>query len=220
MNRLQKTVMTRGWCLIVAVACLTFGTWRPAAAVTISVPASTVLERNQAGQTVQVMVSGAEAIAGMTLAVQVADGGPGSVTQGLIDGPDITAIDLLAGSIFGANNEGVDDPGSYPQFALRSVTTHPDSTISLTGQPSLLATLTLSTVGVGPGTYALLLGGVPAALGSSEFYDTTGETITPTIVNGTLTIVPEPSTLLLAGLAACGIVLATIRRQCRPVAST
>jgi hypothetical protein len=212
MNRLKKIAMIR-CCLLTVAVCLALAASRPAAAVTISVPANVTLERNTPGQVVPIVVFGTEAIAGMTLAVQVADGGPGPITQGLIDGPDITAIDLLTGGIFGPNNEGVDDPGSYPQFALRSVTTLADTTIPLSSQPSLLGMLTLSTVGVAPGTYALLLGGVPAALSSTEFYTSTGAPITPTFINGALTIVPEPSTLLLAGMAAVGAVVAANRRR-------
>jgi hypothetical protein len=79
----------------------------------------------------------------------------------------------------------------------------------------VLATITLSTVGVAPGTYALILGGTPAALSSSEFYNAAGETIVPTIINGSVTIVPEPTSLALACCGAIGVGLAARRKRSR-----
>jgi hypothetical protein len=198
---------------LLLVACLALWASQPAVAITISAPSNVVLERDLAGQVLPILIQGTEQLAGMSFVAQIADGGPGPITQGLIDGPDITAVDLLTGAIFGPNNQGVDDPGSYPQFARRSVITQPNTTITLSGQPSILGTLTLSTVGVAPGTYAVILGGVPAALESSEFFDAAGESIPTTFVNGSITIVPEPSTILLAALAGCGVALAASRRR-------
>jgi hypothetical protein len=197
---------------LLLTACLVLGTFQQAAAITISAP-SVTLERNQAGQLLPIVIQGTEDIAGMSFAVQIADGGPGPITQGLIDGPDITSVDLLTGAIFGSNNQGVDDPGSYPQFAQRSLITNPNTTITLTGQPAVLATLTLSTVGVAPGTYAVILGSIPPALASTEFYNAAGDPIIPTIVNGSVTIVPEPSSMVLGAFSAVGFLVMYTRRR-------
>jgi hypothetical protein len=198
----------------VVATVLVVGTSSSSRAITVTAPADVLLQKNTAGQTLQIMVSGVEEIAGLSLAVQIADGGPGPVTQGLIDGPDITNVDLLGSAIFGANNEGVDDVGSFPQLARRSVLTQPNTTIPLSNQPALLATITLSTVGVAPGTYALILGGIPAALSNTEFFSAAGDTLVPTFVNGSVTVVPEPSSVMLAVLAGATAIIAGRRKVC------
>jgi hypothetical protein len=204
--------MYRSLLLIVAVGCLAW--CEPLqAAIKVTAPINFVLQKDQAGQAVQITVEGDEAVAGLTFSVQIADGGPGPITQGLIDGPDITAIDILSGTVFGANNQGADDPGSYLQFATRTTTTVANTTIQLSAQPARLATVTLDTTGVAPGTYDLILGAAPSALGTTEFYSLVGNTLTPVLVNGSVVIVPEPSGLALGCLAALAAVAALKLRR-------
>src|SRR5262245_47437704 len=93
---------------------------------------------NLPGQTIQIFVTGGGAIAGVSLNVQVADGYP-DVPGSATDGPDITGIDLVTGTIFAANNTGATDPGSVDQVGLRNITTSAN-TVPADG---ILATLTL-----------------------------------------------------------------------------
>jgi hypothetical protein len=213
MNQLCNHVMIRTLAGAFSSLALILSIGAPARAATVAAPSGVVLERNTAGQTLQILVSGPEAVAGMSFSVQIADGGPGSVTQGLIDGPDITNVDLLTGALFGASNEGVDDVGSFPQLARRSVLTQGDVTLPLSGGSGVLATITLTTVGVAPGTYALILGGTPEALSSTEFYNAAGEPIVPTFINGSVVIVPEPTSLVLACCGVLGAGLVCWRRR-------
>jgi hypothetical protein len=210
-NRVTLRTLLVALCTLASMYCSPALT----SAATITAPPALSLQRDTPGQTLQILVSGPEEVAGMSFAVQIADGGPGPVTQGLIDGPDITNVDLLSGALFGGNNEGVDDVGSYPQLARRSVLTQANTTIPLSGGSGVLATITLSTVGVAPGTYALILGGTPSALSSTEFYNAAGETIVPTIVNGVVIVVPEPTSLVLAFCGAVGVALAVWRKRNR-----
>jgi hypothetical protein len=203
--------MFRHLSLLVAAAIALTSSQR-AQATTISAPSGAVLQRNQPAQPLQIMVTGPDLIAGMTFVVQIADGGPGPETQGLIDGPDISSVDIVTGTIFGGNNQGADYPGSYPQFAQRTIITQADTSITLGDQPALLATILLDTTGVAPGTYDLLLGGSPLSLGRVEFYDAAGNVVVPTIVNGSVTVVPEPSSLVLSLMAAVALLFG-IRKQ-------
>ncbi len=81
----------------------------------------------------------------------------------------------------------------------------------------IFVTVTVDTTGVSPGTYAMNLDDHPAETTRmyyntyDEFFNQTGAFLVPNLVlaNGTLTVVPEPSTMILAafgfiGLAAWG----------------
>jgi hypothetical protein len=69
---------------------------------TIVVP-DVVLLPNRAGQTVLINVTGGTAVSGLNFNVEVAGGG--TVNGGTV-GPSITNVNLVAGTIFSANNSG------------------------------------------------------------------------------------------------------------------
>lgn len=154
------------------------------------------LNPNQAGQTVQVFVSGGELIEGANLNVQIGDGVSNV-------GPTIESVDLVTNTIFAdPNNEGQFDVVTDPQFINATVNTPFDFDLllpTLVPANGLLATLTVSTEGVTSGTFALKLADTlngDSDLGIDENFDT----ILPAITNGTITVIPEPTTALLTGL--------------------
>ena len=103
------------------------------------------LQPDQAGQQVQVTVSGTESIGGLEFFAQVGDGS---------SGPVITGVDLLNGTIFEADNFGQFDLGSGPRNAAASTSVFFDAVQA----DGLLATLTISTEGItGPGRFGLTL---------------------------------------------------------------
>lgn len=103
-----------------------------------------VLVENASHQSIPVYVTGLEAVDGADLFVQVADGGPEA--SGLVDGPALSNVDILNGTIFEGNNEGETGAGQIvPQFWDSSTaTTEQIPTVLGDG---LLATITLDTTG-------------------------------------------------------------------------
>lgn len=163
------------------------------------------------GQTVDIFITnlgGTEVlVSGLDFSVQVADSGPSSEGGfGIIDGPDITGVDILSGSIFASNNTGANDGGSVPQFANRTTTTSSGTVSFGAGTTTKLATLTISTVGFStPQTWDLNL--LDTINGSTLFLDSIGGNIFPTINDGTLSVVPEPVSTALGGALLVGFAL-------------
>jgi len=172
----------------------------PAWAATISV-GDHDLFANRAGQSVEIYVSGGEAVQAMNFRVQVADGGP-EVPGGTVDGPAITDLDIVNGTIFDGNHTTVvvegESGGPYPQWEGRTVTTS-SGTVSADG---LLGTVTLDTTGFSRGeSWDLII--IDTANGTStELIGNEG--LIPFSINpGTINLVPEPPVFVqLLGLAA------------------
>jgi hypothetical protein len=150
------------------------------AALSINVGTHTLLP-NTPNQTIQLSVTGGDAVQALNFNAQVADGGP--ELGGVVNGPDITAANIVTGTIFSGNNSGQQDPGSFPQLAIRTTTTSSGS-IAASG---VLATLTISTVGISSGTFPLKLN--DTLNGPTDF-----ATVPVTITDGFI-VVPEPATL-------------------------
>lgn len=146
------------------------------------------LQPDQSGQSVQIFVSGIDAVEGLNLNAQINDGG--SAGGGVDVGPTIEDVDLITGTIFATNHNGGDTPLAFPQLVAKNVLTNSDTVIA----DGLLATITLDTTGVFSGTYSLRLS--DTLNGSTDFLGT------PAIFAsepGTLTIVPEPAGGVLLG---------------------
>ena len=172
-------------------------------------------------QIVQIYVTGDEDVQALIAYLQVANGGPeaepwlGGETG--IDGPVITALDIITGTIFDGNNMGQfgdddNDPDTgedlVPQYEAGETITA-SGTVVATG---LLVTLTLDTTGFLEGTWDLRMADTITGDSSFPYSDP------PTITNGSITLVPipEPAVVLqlLTGLAGLGLV-ATWRRRLR-----
>jgi hypothetical protein len=170
------------------------------------------LEPDTPNQSLRVIVSGADPVAGLDLFVQVGDGG--AFNNGADTKPVITAIDVTNGTIFAGNNTGqaIDPTQASHPLIWATGTTTAAGTVAASG---LLATLTIDTTGFTGDSFRLLLTNVAA--NTTGPFDTQLTTATggvaPGTVSGTTTVpVPEPApVVLLAPLLA--LVLRARRRQ-------
>jgi hypothetical protein len=176
---------------IVAVLCsaaLCSAGLAPVGTPTITV-GTHALTPNEAGQTVQIYVTGGALVQGLEFNVQIAG-------SGML--PQIDGVDILTGTIFKDSNEGI-FPGSYitPHLAYQGTTTAQTLDVGFgagyVSTNGLLATLTIDTTGVTGGTFDLKLVGTPEG-------DTNFANIPAIVTNGTIAV-PEPLSvsLLLAG---------------------
>lgn len=161
------------------------------------------LEANTPGQVIPVTVTGGEAVQGVVLNVQIADGYP-NVSGSVINGPNITGIDLTgAGTVFGdAGNTGMNMIANSPQMWVVGTSTIA-GTVPLNG---MLAWLTIDTTGffAGSGPWSLML--EDTFNGDTNFQTQAGQLL-PEITNGRIFIegaadpaVPEPATLILLAI--------------------
>ena len=166
-----------------------------------------LLAPNMAGQAIPVYVSGGDFVQGVTFNVQVEDAYP---DFGVIDGPNTTDVDLLAGTIFDGNNTGENLIGVGEQLIIEGTTTA-SGTISAEG---LLAIVMIDTTGfsAGDGPFRLLMGGT---LNGDTNFQSSGGTLVPVISNGLITIIPEPATFVTAMIGIIGLCLYALRRKMR-----
>jgi len=202
----------------VVLACLATA----AQAATITVGDHQLLP-NTAGQTIVITVTGGDATQGVALNAQIADGGPdaadlGGTPAGL--GPAFTGGSVTAGTIYAANNTGDQDlntpnPPGQP-LPFRQVFWHQTSTASgSVAANGILAILTVDTTGftslspgdLGLGKWSLILG--PNQINGPTNFGS----FTPTIIDGSITIVPEPTSVVLGLFAAAGLGAVAIRKR-------
>jgi hypothetical protein len=177
---------------------------------------------NTPGQVIDVMVTGDGLVDGLNFYAMVGSGLTDEV-------PNITDVDLIGpGTLFGPNNDGQDDtPGlsyGYGGLWIAETLTKKDNngnTTYVTPDPagSVLGRITIDTTNYTTGSFVLFLKDVD--LGDLGIYSTdfagwediAGNTLT--IENGTLNIVPEPSSvlLMLAGIAGLGVVTVVRRKR-------
>jgi hypothetical protein len=137
-------------------------------------------------------------IGGMDFAIKIAAGGP-----------SISSVDLLTGTIFESNHTGpipVSTTDHSQCYTLsRDLTLSPPQ---LPSGSSLIASVTLNTSGVSPGTYDLLLS---SSDGQTAYYDAAGNPVGVNIANGSLTVVPEPEQY--AAVAGIGLLVVAVARR-------
>jgi hypothetical protein len=152
------------------------------------------------GLPIVVLVSGGDAIAGADLGMTIGDGFTGPVFD---DNPD-----LIVGTIFTGNNTGQNSFFPIPPsagYAFETTTTN-SGTVAANG---ILAHLSFDTTGFTSGTWVLQLSenaitGLPSDLPPFT---------SPVLIEGSITIVPEPGTIVLALFAAGGLCAVAIRRR-------
>jgi hypothetical protein len=170
---------------------------------TISVGDISLL-KNTPNQTIDITVSGNVPVQGVNLYIQIADGH--TAVGGTIDGPNITATDPVAGTIFAANNNyNAANPGNSfnPQFVYVSFTTA-SGTVNTSGK---LVTITVDTTGFFEGAWDLSLADVAALVAGGPF-DTDFAGIDASITNGIIHV-PEPGTMTIVA----AVLIATVRRR-------
>ena len=151
---------------------------------------------DQPGQEIEVYVTGGDAVQGLEFCVRIGGG---------TAGPLIENIDILNGTVFADNNQGL-YPGKYidPRQAYLGTVTQ-DGTVAAAG---LLAVLTLDTTGLWDGQYSLSL--LDTVEGPTNFAG-----IAADIADGLL-IAPEPASLVLLACGAGSVILGKRRRESAP----
>lgn len=171
---------------------------------------------NTDGQLVQISVTGIapETVNGMTFYFATGDGGP---EFGGFEAPRISSIDVDSGPTIWnpPNSAGHDPPFIYiddnGQFAaVEFLTTEGYVNVS----SGLVLTLTIDTTGVSEGLYLLELTGgwVADNVGISDF---TGQNFTSSIINGSIFLHPEPSSIVTGLIAVTAFALIAVRKRCR-----
>ncbi len=181
---------------VVAVVCV----MSSGAAATLVVDGGDwVLQPNQAGQTIDVTVSGSGDLLCATILAEIS--GPGIEPQ-LVDG------DIITGTIFEINNTGFPAYDfSEPQLGYADVAADTGITGIPVGPSDKLASFTVSTVGVHSGTFDLLLTGT--TWGDSMAF--TNPSTPVKFIDGTITVtsatgpIPEPATTCALVLAYAGL---------------
>jgi hypothetical protein len=203
------------------ILALIFAILLPATAhAVISIVAGNHVLPNTPGlYTIPVMAYGPDPIQGFNLNLVTGDGGPniGGPSGGTIPAPIITAVDVIGpGTIFELNNTGNRGFIYNDQIAERWTTTD-SGWVEPDANGNLLALVTVDTTGFGPGTWHFGVTGafgglfLPSDLAGSEYPPLgSGIEVPFTLTDGSITIVPEPSTIV---MCLCGALLLAIGRS-------
>lgn len=166
---------------------------------------------NTAGQIIEILVSGDGAVQGLNFDVQIGNGRTGYV-------PAVTNVDIVGpGLLFGGNNNGDNGmgTGAADDFAgfWNATTTTADGTVSPQSPFSVLARVEIDTTAFFAGSsFELILNnGIDVLTDFTEWGSVPGEDLN--IYNGTVNIVPEPSSLLLLLLGGVGLALLRLRAK-------
>ncbi len=133
---------------------------------------------------------------GLSLVLQISEGTT-------LAGPAIDTVDLVSGTIFAPNNDGSQDNGSDidpPQQAFWDVLVNDIFSPIVIPTNGLLATVRVNAAGLTERTtYNLTVSSFTAnaiAL-NTLLIDDSGQPLTPTVNDGTLTVTPEPAAFAL-----------------------
>jgi hypothetical protein len=141
-------------------------------------------------------IAATEDIEGMILTLQIQSGAGTS--------PFIQTSDPLSNTIWTGHvsDSNVTSPagGSEPQFVSRDLLT--DNAGDFVNANGLLATFTIDTTGALLGDYPLLLVGTMDPANDSAFLNGNGSPLSALFGQATLTVSPEPSSLISAGVLA------------------
>jgi hypothetical protein len=149
------------------------------------------------------------AVYGLALNLQIADSGPPSRGGlGSIEGPAISGLNIIDGTRFELNNTGQMNGAGGLQFANASTTVPSDPIIFAAGEQALLAKFVIDTTGFSdPAAWELRI--ADTQNGPSSFFSAVGDYIIPEMIDGLLTVVPEPG-----AYAACFAALAAASAAC------
>jgi len=153
--------------------------------------------------TVEFSVSGGDLFDGLELDLQVGDGGVD--IGGALTGPTMTAIDLTTNTIFSANGPNQANVVAFPLARQSTVDT---ATAVLAN--GIIGRVTFDTTGIGLGNFDLLLTGVAGAFDTTFFNG--ANALAATVPNGTIRVVPEPSSMAIIIAASAGLVFRRYRK--------
>ncbi|MCP5518728.1 MAG: PEP-CTERM sorting domain-containing protein [Verrucomicrobiales bacterium] len=196
---------SRRWWLILGVMFLGLRAWGQAPYLTITVGTIELLP-NQAGQVVELWIENSDRqdfqAKGMNLRMQIDDGKGGG------NAPVFEAVEAVLGTPWESVSPGVKPAVTDPEYRDVRLLTDPfdDHQVGVLPAGSLtrLATVTLDTTGLNGGTWSFRLAGMSQANGdlypgSTDYAAVGGLQVHSTVINGQLTVVPEPETWALIG---------------------
>ena len=175
---------------------------------------------NTAGQKINVnLKANGEFYTDGNMRLLIAAGGPVVThvfndTDGAIPGANLAAAIWVGGSAgIGGVADGTTTTGTGRRTTASFLTAGGGTPQNTDG---IFATLTLSTVGIAPGTYSFSLTAHPN--GASDLFNGLDEFDEPIptnlqMVNGSLTVVPEPGSMVLGLFAVAGLATVAIRRH-------
>jgi hypothetical protein len=157
---------------------------------------------NTPGQALTISVTGGDLVEGLNLYLQIDDENTG---------PKIQSIDVLTGTIFQGNNTGqtvqaLNETGDLPYWMGYATVTTASGNVAANG---LLATVIVDTTGFTSGTWSL---NANFNYGGDPYQSDFGPMLA-TSLNGSITIVPEPGTLVLLVTAGLGLAACVWRRR-------
>lgn len=187
--------------VVALAACIALASTTALAEPTINVGTFTLLP-NTANQTITIPVTGGDSVTGFNLRSQIGDGTGPEVE------PIFQSVDFGTGTIWaGHSSTSLGGPvtGALSDAQASVVLNNPGDSVQALGG---LVNFTISTVGVAPGSYPLLLSGTEIGL-PSVFIGNQGVDIPALINNGTINVAstPEPCVLSLMALGGAGILL-------------
>lgn len=173
-----------------------------------------ILQPNMPGQIIQIFVTGGDQIQGTNFRAQIGSDPEFASTPIFFSSPPFgvpgSSTIIGPGTIFQPNNVGMNDVTFYPAL-FEAGTATATGTVSANG---LLATLVVDTTGFFSGTWSLSLGNTlagPTDWAGSIFQG--NEVPNPDILDGSITIIPEPSSVVLAMFGMAGLSAVAIRRR-------
>jgi hypothetical protein len=189
-----------------------------AQAVTVSAPTLTVQPGTNGTMTVPISITaGNENLAGAEFAFQVLDPSGKITTTGL----NLRAAGTIFGSPTNAAQQGTElrnevRTGEFAEAFRQVVTNVDDSTdpptkvfVNLNGTGTI-AVATIKLTNPAPGVYPILINQTTLTPFKTRIADDSADDATVNdvqFINGSITVVPEPSTILMAGVAGLGLVV-------------
>jgi len=129
----------------------------------------------------------------------------GDSTDGLNDG-----VPTIPGSA-GYGTAGMEGTWFTGSLTFNSTTVSTGQIVPGTGNSGIEVNLVVDLTGFGPGTWPLML--LAGKAGATDFVDRTAATVPVSITDGSITIVPEPTSIVLGLFAAVGLGLVAIRKR-------
>jgi hypothetical protein len=180
------------------------------------------LQPNQAGQVVSLFMTGTDTYSNSDVGFLINGGVAGAPIITHVFGDTTAAIPSanLAGSIWEGGQAGIGvsfpDGTSTAGTGFQTIAAFATPGFTPSTANGIYVTLTFSTIGVAPGVYSFSLTDHPTR--PPELLLGVDENLEPVLVpfditNGTLTVVPEPTSLVLALFALAGLAVAARRAR-------